>query len=62
MKYQLDPHTFLWFLAGDRQLGDRARELVENLSNERFFTGATPNAYRAAKKSRLQDGYGDPRL
>ena len=36
MKYLLDTHTLLWLLAGDRQLGDRARKLVEDSSNERF--------------------------
>lgn len=38
MKYLLDTHTLLWFLAGDRQLGDRARELVEDSSNDCFLS------------------------
>ena len=51
MKYLLDTHTLLWFLASDTRLGNRARELMEDSSNERFFTYATPDAYGVAKKS-----------
>ena len=38
MKYLLDTHTLLWFLSGDNRLRDRARGLVEDSSNERFFS------------------------
>lgn len=38
MKYLLDTHTLLWFLSGDGRLGNRARELVEDSNNERFFS------------------------
>ncbi len=38
MRYLLDTHTLLWFLSGDRQLGDRARELVGDSSNDRFLS------------------------
>ena len=38
MKYLLDTHTLLWFLSGDKRLGNRARELVEDSSNDRFLS------------------------
>ena len=38
MRYLLDTHTLLWFLSGDRQLGDRARELVGDSSNDHFLS------------------------
>ena len=41
MKYLLDTHTLLWFLSGDGRLGNRARELVKDSSNERFFSVAS---------------------
>ena len=41
MKYLLDTHTLLWFLSGDNRLRDRARELVKDSSNERFFSVAS---------------------
>lgn len=34
MKLLLDTHALLWWLADDRQLGRRARELVEDPAND----------------------------
>ena len=38
MKYLLDTHTLLWFLAGDERVGDRARRLIDDSSNEKFLS------------------------
>ena len=38
MKYLLDTHTLLWFLAGDNRLGDRARRLIDDSSNEKYLS------------------------
>lgn len=34
MKFLLDTHALLWWLADDNQLGQRARELVEDPGND----------------------------
>lgn len=41
MKILLDTHTFLWFIGGDSNLDSYARELIEDLNNERFLSVAT---------------------
>ena len=41
MKYLLDTHTLLWFLAGDEKLSGRGRQLIDDLSNEKFFSIAS---------------------
>lgn len=41
MKLLLDTHTFLWFIAGDAQLDDYARQLIEDLGNERYLSVAS---------------------
>ncbi len=41
MKILLDTHTFLWFIAGNAQLDDYARQLIEDLSNERYLSVAS---------------------
>ncbi len=38
MKYLLDTHTLLWFLAGETQLSGKARQLIEDLNNEIFVS------------------------
>ena len=38
MKVLIDTHTFLWFINGDRQLSRRAREIIEDLGNERIIS------------------------
>ncbi|HYI15568.1 MAG TPA: type II toxin-antitoxin system VapC family toxin [Thermomicrobiales bacterium] len=38
MKVLIDTHTFLWFINGDRQLSRRAREIIEDLENERTIS------------------------
>jgi len=38
MKYLLDTHTLIWFLAGDKQLSGKARQLIEDLNNEIFVS------------------------
>ena len=34
MKYLLDTHTLLWFLAGDETLSRKARQLIDDPGNE----------------------------
>lgn len=38
MKYLLDTHTLLWFLQGDKKLSDKARQFIDNPSNEKFLS------------------------
>lgn len=41
MKLLLDTHAFLWFIAGDSQLPDSAKELIEEPTNQRFLSIAS---------------------
>lgn len=41
MKYLLDTHTLLWFLQGDKKLSGKARQFVDNPSNEKFLSVAS---------------------
>ena len=41
MRILLDTHTFLWFIAGDTQLSQSTRELIEDLNNQRFLSMAS---------------------
>ena len=41
MKYLLDIHTLLWFLKGDKQLSDRARQLIDSPRNAKFLSIAS---------------------
>ncbi|HEX8671487.1 MAG TPA: type II toxin-antitoxin system VapC family toxin [Longimicrobium sp.] len=40
MRLLLDTHTVLWFLEGNPRLSRTARDLIEDLSNERLFSAA----------------------
>ena len=37
MKLLLDTHTFLWFIEGNPNLSDAARNLIEEQGNQRFL-------------------------
>ena len=41
MKYLLDTHSLIWFLAGDNQPSSRAREFIVDDSNELFLSIAS---------------------
>ena len=41
MKYLLDTHTLLWFLADDKKLSRSARLLIENASHESVVSVAS---------------------
>ena len=41
MKVLLDTHAFLWWVAGDPQLSDRAAELIADGANEVLFSVAS---------------------
>lgn len=41
MKLLLDTHAFLWFFIGDTSLSATARALIEEESNEKFFSVAS---------------------
>ncbi len=41
MKILLDTHVFLWFISGNPKLSDYARQLIEDLSNERLLSIAS---------------------
>ena len=34
MRFLLDTHSFLWFIAGDNKLSSQARNLITNLDNQ----------------------------
>ena len=36
MKILLDTHAFLWFIAGDSKLSDRAKTSIEDDGNEKI--------------------------
>lgn len=41
MKILLDTHTFLWFIAGDKQLNAYARQLILGPNNQRHLSVAS---------------------
>lgn len=41
MRLLLDTHTFLWFLGGDLQLPQFARDLIEDIQNEVLLSVAS---------------------
>lgn len=41
MKLLLDTHTFLWFIDGNPRLSTIARQLIEDLANERWVSSAS---------------------
>ncbi len=41
MKLLLDTHTFLWFIGGNTNLSNTARNAIEDISNQRFISIAT---------------------
>jgi PIN domain nuclease of toxin-antitoxin system len=42
MSLLLDTHTFLWFVSGDPRLVASVRVLIEDLSNEKLLSVASP--------------------
>ena len=42
MRLLLDTHAFLWYMAGDEQLSERARDLIDDTGNERLLSAAVP--------------------
>jgi PIN domain nuclease of toxin-antitoxin system len=49
--YLLDTHTFLWFIGGDIQLPQTARQLIEDIDNEMLLS--TVSLWKIALKSSL---------
>jgi len=41
MNFLLDTHAFLWFVFGDRRLGNIFRQIIENRDNQLFLTTAS---------------------
>src|ERR1041384_5433923 len=41
MRYLLDTHSLIWFISGDNQLSTRARQLMDDDSNELFLSIAS---------------------
>jgi PIN domain nuclease of toxin-antitoxin system len=41
MKLLLDTHSFLWFIDGNPRLSQHARQLIEDLTNERWLSIAS---------------------
>ncbi len=51
MRFLLDTHAFLWWLADSARLSDRARDLIANPAHHRFVSAAS--AWEIATKHRL---------
>lgn len=51
MKAMLDTHVFLWWIANDPQLSQRARQVMEDGTTELFLSAAS--GWEMAIKSRL---------
>lgn len=51
MKAMLDTHTFLWWIANDPQLSQRARQVMEDGATELFLSAAS--GWEMAIKSRI---------
>jgi PIN domain nuclease of toxin-antitoxin system len=61
VKVLLDTHTFLWWVNDDQQLSSRAHRIIENGSNEVYFSAAS--GWEIAIKvrlGRLRIAGGDP--
>lgn len=41
MRYLLDTHTFLWTIAGTRNLSERAKAIIEDRENEIFVSAVS---------------------
>ena len=41
MNCLLDTHTLIWFFNGDIQLSKKAKELIEDLENEKYISIAS---------------------
>jgi PIN domain nuclease of toxin-antitoxin system len=41
MKILLDTHTVLWFIEGDSQLSEKARQIIENTQNEVYLSAVS---------------------
>lgn len=41
MRLLMDTHTFLWFIDGNPKLSSRARQLIEEVTNERLLSTAS---------------------
>lgn len=42
MRFLIDTHAFLWYMAGDPRLSTNARTLMDDESNERLLSVAVP--------------------
>jgi PIN domain nuclease of toxin-antitoxin system len=41
MKFLLDTHTFLWFISGENQLSQKAKDAIENVESQSFLSIAS---------------------
>ena len=51
MKVLLDTHTFLWWIANDSQLSERARTVIEDANHQLFLSAAS--GWEIAIKTRI---------
>ena len=42
MRFLIDTHAFLWYMTGDGQLSEKAREMIDDRSNDRLLSAAVP--------------------
>ena len=51
MKYLLDTHAFLWFVADDNRLSSKAKSIIQDSNNEIYFSAAS--AWEMSIKAKL---------
>ena len=51
MKYLLDTHAFLWFVADDNRLSSKAKSIIQDSDNEIYFSAAS--AWEMSIKAKL---------
>ena len=51
MKYLLDTHAFLWFVSDDKRLSSKAKSIIQDSSNEIYFSAAS--AWEMSIKAKL---------
>jgi len=51
MKYLLDTHAFLWFVTDDNRLSSKAKSIIQDSSNEIYFSAAS--AWEISIKTKL---------
>ena len=57
MKYLLDTHAFLWFVADDNKISSKAKSVIEDSKNEIYFSAASAWEKDQIKQVENQGGF-----